>query len=87
MPTFKLKFDRMSEITDVENIGKIKNAFVRDELNQAFGRRKWTYKKGSATVRLHHNQQIWLVELHFYEAQGTDPQREAIKYLIKRIYE
>ena len=87
MPVFKIKFERLSKIIDVENIGKIKNAFIRDELNQEFGRKKWVYKKGFATVKLQHNSQVWYVELHFYEAAGTGPQKEAIKYLLRRVYE
>ncbi|MGK5093757.1 hypothetical protein WDW89_17315 [Deltaproteobacteria bacterium TL4] len=87
MPPFKIHHVRLSEITDIETIGKVKNPYVRDELNQKFGKAKWIYKKGTAKIELPDNGNIWIAEIHFFTAHGKDICKEVVKCLIKRIYE
>ena len=87
MPPFKIEHKRLSKITDVETMGKVKNPYVRDELNQKFGKAKWIYKKGTAKVELLESGIIWIVEIHFFTAHGKGVCKEAIKRLIERVYE
>ena len=87
MPLFKIAFERLSEITDIETIGKVNNPFIRDWLNENFGQDKWVYKKGLANIRLLETGNAWKAEIHFYTAHGKGKYKEEIKYLLERIYE
>ena len=86
MPLFKITFEKLTKIIDIETIGKIKSRSKRDWLNQNQGRAKWIYKKGTAKVRLE-DESIWIAEIHFYTAHGKAKHLEEVKYLLERIYE
>ena len=87
MPLFKIEFERLSKITDIETIGRIKNRSIREWLNQNHGKSKWLYKKGTAKIRVSESGNIWIAEIHFYTAHGQGIYREEVKYLLKRVYE
>ena len=48
MPVFEIQFKRLSEITAIETIGKLKNPHLKKQLNQNHGKAQWIYKKGTA---------------------------------------
>ena len=86
MPLFKITFERLSEIENIETIGKIKSRSKRDWLNQNHGKSRWIYKKGTAQVKLE-DESHWIAEVHFYTAHGKGRYLEEVKYLLERVYE
>ena len=59
----------------------------RNYLNHqhAGGRRmRWAHRKGVALVR-YLNGEIWLAEVHWFEANGIGRRDETVKYRIRRI--
>lgn len=70
MPTEK--FEILSPITHVETFAQGPGVRVRTRLNYQYagGRRvRWRHSKGLAEVE-YTNGEIWLVELHWFEAHG-----------------
>jgi hypothetical protein len=49
-----------------------------------YGRGNWRKLKGIATVE-YDNGQIWVVELHWFEAHGIGPKQMKDKYRLKRL--
>jgi hypothetical protein len=79
-----MKFRLISEITNVQIIAKGSGVDARHELNRAYGRGNWRKLKGIATVE-YENGQIWLVELHWFQAHGIGQKRMKDKYKLRRI--
>ena len=78
-----MKFEIVSEITQVETIAAGPSVKVREFLHKTYGRGRWRKLKGVATVRLR-NGNLSRVELHWYEAHGIGQRDFKIKgYLDK----
>lgn len=52
MPLFQIDFEILSEIKDIELIGKIKNPKFKEFFNQKFKKASWQYKKGPCLEHL-----------------------------------
>lgn len=79
-----MKFKIVSEITDIQTIAKGSGADVRRELDRHYGRGNWRKLKGSATVE-YENGEVWLVELHWFEAHGIGQRRMKDKYRLEKL--
>ena len=78
-----MNYERISRITNVEVIAKGKGVDIRHYLNRTFGYGRWRKLKGVALVKFN-NDEIWLVELHWYEAHGVGKRLEKIKYRLRK---
>lgn len=79
-----MSFRLLGEITNVEIIARGKGIDIRHRLNRAYGYGKWRKLKGIATIE-YDNGQIWVVELHWFEAHGIGRKRMKDKYKLERI--
>jgi hypothetical protein len=79
-----MNFRLISAITDIEIIARVKGVDIRHTLNRQYGRGNWRKLKGIATVE-YENGQIWIVELHWFEAQGIGQKRMKDKFRLTRI--
>ncbi|MEZ4870101.1 MAG: hypothetical protein R3C14_52720 [Caldilineaceae bacterium] len=79
-----MKFKIISEISQVETIARGPGVHARQMLNNAYGYGSWRKMKGVAIVE-YVNREIWLVEVHWYEAHGIGRRREKDKRRIRRI--
>jgi hypothetical protein len=78
-----MKYDRIGEVTNIQIIASGKGVNIRSFLNRKFGRGKWRKLKGNALIK-YDNGEIWLVELHWYEAHGIGKRLEKVKYKLER---
>ncbi|MBM4341606.1 MAG: hypothetical protein FJ011_14380 [Chloroflexi bacterium] len=69
-----MKFKVIGEITDIQTIAKGSGMEIRRELVRHYGHGNWRKLKGCAPVE-YENGEIWLVELHWFEAQGIGRRR------------
>jgi len=74
-----MKFEVVSEITDVETIAVGRSIRVLPLLVKRYGKGRWRKKKGIANVRLL-NGSIRLAEVHWYEAHGKGRKEIKIKF-------
>lgn len=74
-------FELISEITEVEIIAV--NFSIRElgELKANFGGRRWRKLKGVALVRFP-DDQVYKVELHWYEAHGVGRRKMKVKRIL-----
>lgn len=79
-----MKYRHLSEVTNIEVIRRGAGVRIRTWLNQTFGTGTWRKLKGHCTVE-YVNGQIWLVELHWFEAHGIGKHLEKDKRKIRRI--
>lgn len=77
-------FEIISEITDVEIIARGTSVQIRHYLNRTYGRSNWRKLKGQAVIE-YTDGEIWLVELHWFEAHGIGRRDEKDKYKIRRL--
>ena len=87
MPAFEIDFERLSEMSNIETIGKIKSVSKRNWLNAQYGRSNWIYKKGFAKIQVKDDGKVWMAEFHFYTAHGKGRYLEKVKRLLERVYE
>jgi len=78
-----VKLEIINEISDVEIIARGRGVRARSYLNRTYGRGQWRKLKGIALVELD-NGEIWLAEIHWYEAHGIGRKDFKIKRKIKR---
>lgn len=78
-----MKYERISEISDIELIARGSGVDIRYYLNRVFGRGNWRKLKGTAWVE-YENGEIWLAEVHWYEAHGIGRRLEKVKRNIRR---
>ena len=64
-----MNYTRLSEITDIEIIARGHGVDDRRRLNRIHGRGAWRKLKGQAIIE-YVNGEIWLAELHWYEASN-----------------
>ena len=81
-----MRFKLLSAITDVQIIAKGQSVDVRRELNLSYGRGNWRKLKGTAMVE-YDNGEVWLVELHWFEAHGIGQKRMKDKRRLQRMHE
>jgi hypothetical protein len=74
-----MKFEIVSEISQIETIAEGSAIRVLPLLKKRYGRRRWKKKKGIATIRLE-NGSYRLAEIHWYEAHGIGKKEEKIKF-------
>lgn len=79
-----MNFRRLGSITQIEIIARGTSVDLRHYLNRTFGRGDWRKLKGQAEVE-YTNGQVWLVELHWFEAHGIGKRLEKDKAKIRRI--
>ena len=74
-----MKFEIVSEITNVETIAIGHSIRVSSLLNRKYGRGNWRKKKGIATVKLNDGS-FRLAEIRWYEAHGIGKRDLKIKF-------
>lgn len=79
-----LNFDLITELTDIEVIARGVGVDARHYLNRTYGRGNWRKLKGKAIVE-YENGQVWLIELHWFEAHGIGRREPKEKRKIRRI--
>ena len=75
-----MRFDILSEISEVETFAKGSGIREIARLQRAYGRARWRKRKGIARIRLADGS-IHLAELHWYEAAGIGRKEFKIKHL------
>ena len=79
-----MNFKLSGDISDIQIIAKGKNVDIRHQLNRAYGLGDWRKLKGIGMVE-YENGQIWIVELHWFEAHGIGRKRMKDKFKFRRI--
>jgi hypothetical protein len=79
-----MNYTRLSEITDIELITRGRGIDDRKRLNKMYGRGAWRKLKGRAVIE-YVNGEIWLAELHWYEASGIGRREEKDKRKLRRL--
>ena len=74
-----MRFEIVSDITQVETIAAGNSIRVLSSLNKRYGRGRWRKKKGIATVKLSDGS-FRLAEVHWYEAHGIGKRDLKIKF-------
>lgn len=74
-----MKFEIVSEITNIETIAVGNSIRVLSILNRKYGKGRWRKKKGIATVKVKDGS-FHLAELHWYEAHGIGKRDVKIKF-------
>jgi hypothetical protein len=74
-----MKFEVVSEISNIETIAVGKSIRILRKLNKQYGKGRWRKKKGIATVKLR-NGSLRLAEVHWYEAHGIGKRDIKIKF-------
>lgn len=74
-----MKFEIVSEISNIETIAEGRSIRVLKLLNRRYGRGRWRKKKGVATVKLN-DDSYRLAEVHWYEAHGIGKRELKIKF-------
>ena len=74
-----MKFEIVSEITNIETIAEGNSIRVLHLLNKKYGKGRWRKKKGVATVKLKDGN-FRLAEIHWYEAHGIGKRDLKIKF-------
>lgn len=78
-----MNYKRISDPTDIEVIAKGNGVDIRHYLNRQFGHGNWRKLKGKALIQ-YENGEIWLAEIHWYEAHGIGRRLEKVKRNLKR---
>ena len=74
-----MKFEIVSDITDIETIAEGKSLRILPKLNRKYGKGRWRKKKGIATVKLADGS-FRRAEVHWYEAHGIGKRDVKIKF-------
>ena len=74
-----MKFEIVSEITNVKTIAAGNSIRVLPILNNKYGKGRWRKKKGVATVKLKDGS-FHTAEIHWYEAHGIGKRDLKIKF-------
>jgi len=76
-----MRFQVISDITEIRMIASGKSVRERKRLNKFHGRGRWRKMKGIASIRLTGGS-IHLAEIHWYEAHGIGKKEQKIKRLL-----
>ncbi len=74
-----MKFEVVSEITNIETIAAGNSILVLPILNRKYGKGRWRKKKGVATVKIKDGS-FHVAEIHWYEAHGIGKKDLKIKF-------
>jgi len=74
-----VKFEIVSDISQIETIAEGNSIRVLSSLNKRYGKGRWRKKKGIATVKLQDGS-FRLAEIHWYEAHGIGRRDVKIKF-------
>ncbi len=74
-----MKFEVVSEITNIETIAAGHSIRVLPLLNKKYGRGRWRKRKGIATIKLNDGS-FRLAEVRWYEAHGIGIRDLKIKF-------
>lgn len=74
-------FEIISDITDIETIAVGRSIREFKGLQKQYGKGHWRKLKGIAKVRLQ-NGNIYIAEIHWYEAHGIGKKKVKIKKLL-----
>jgi hypothetical protein len=74
-----MKFEIVSEITQIETIAVGQSIRALSMLNKKYGKGRWRKKKGIATVKIN-DESYHLAEIHWYEAHGIGKKDIKIKF-------
>ena len=74
-----MKFEIVSEITNIETIAVGNSIRVLSVLNRKYGKGRWRKKKGIATVKIKDGS-FHVAEIHWYEAHGIGKKDLKIKF-------
>ncbi len=77
-------YRKLGPVTDIEIIARGAGVDIRAYLNRTFGRGDWRKLKGLAEVE-YTNGEIWLVELHWFEAHGIGKRLEKDKVKLRKL--
>ena len=80
----RYRFDFLGELYDIEIIGKGTGVRARHFLNQHYGHGRWRKMKGKAIIS-YDNGEVWLAEVHWFEAQGIGQRDHKVVYHLKRM--
>jgi hypothetical protein len=79
-----VKFEIISKIERIETIARGKGVDIRHRLDAQYGRHSWRKMKGVAVIE-YANGEVWLAEVHWYEAAGIGRRKEKDKRKIRRL--
>ncbi len=74
-----MKFEIVSEISQIETIAVGRSVRILSFLNKNYGKGRWRKKKGIATVKISDGS-YRLAEVHWYEANGIGKKDLKIKF-------
>ena len=79
-----MRFEVISKIEQVEIIAKGRGVDIRHFLNREYGIAHWRKLKGIAVIE-YMNGEVWLAEIHWYEAEGKGRKKEKDKRKLRKI--
>lgn len=79
-----MRYRKLGSITDIQIIARGTGVDLRTYLNRTFGRGDWRKLKGLAEVE-YANGEVWMVELHWFEAHGIGKRLEKDKVKLRRL--
>ncbi|HXG84192.1 MAG TPA: hypothetical protein VNI84_09205 [Pyrinomonadaceae bacterium] len=74
-----MKFEIVSEISQIETIAAESSIRVLSSLTKRYGRGRWRKKKGIAAIKLQDGS-FRVAEIHWYEAHGIGRRDVKIKF-------
>jgi hypothetical protein len=83
-----MRFEAIGNVEDVEVIAKGRGVDIRYYLNREYGAANWRKLKGIAVIEYkieYKNGEVWLAEIHWYEAEGKGRKKEKDKRKLRRI--
>ncbi|MCL4869040.1 MAG: hypothetical protein KJ063_08735 [Anaerolineae bacterium] len=77
-------FEFLNQITAIEVIARGEGVRARHYLNRCYGRGRWRKMKGRAIIR-YEDGEIWLAEIHWFEAEGIGQRDHKAVHHLERI--
>ena len=77
-----MQFEIIGEIKEIETFAAGNGIREIDRLRKTYGNGRWLKRKGIAWIKLNNENQLCLVELHWYEASGIGRREFKIKYYL-----
>ncbi len=74
-------FEIIGDITNIETIAVVHSIRELKRLQKQYGKGRWRKLKGVAKVRLQ-NGDIYIAEVHWYEAHGIGKKKMKIKKIL-----
>jgi hypothetical protein len=77
-----MQFEIIGEIKEIETFAAGNGIREIDRLRKIYGNGRWRKCKGVAWIKPYDENQLCLVELHWYEASGIGRREFKIKYYL-----